>query len=66
MSRRPVEESNDSDIIGSVAAMERAADRAWELAKLTSTKIVIEVDGKIVHVDPNISRIAFKNQELSG
>lgn len=62
MNTKPIEESNDSDLIGSRAAMERAADRAWRIARETDTKIVVEIDGKIVHLEPNESRNGLKDE----
>ena len=57
MSKRPIEESNDPDLIGSRAAMERAVDRAWQVARETATKVVVEIDGEVVHLDPDLPRI---------
>jgi len=35
------------------AALLRAARRAHEIARDTGTKVVVVVDGKTVHMDPN-------------
>mgnify|MGYP000394657815 CR=1 FL=1 len=60
MNNRPIEESNDPDLIGSRTAMERAADQAWATARSTATKIVVSIDGEIVHLDPDVSRDNFR------
>lgn len=57
MNNRPIEESNDSDLIGSRAAMERAAERAWQVARETDTKVVVEIDGKVVHLEPDTQKV---------
>ena len=57
MSVRPIEESNDSDLIGSCAAMDRAADRAWQVARETATRVVVEIDGRVVHLEPDAPRV---------
>ena len=62
MSVRPIEESNDSDLIGSRAAMERAADRAWQVARETATKVVVEINGKVVHLEPDTPRVDPREQ----
>ena len=36
-----------------MAALLRAARRAHEIARDTGTKVVVVVDGKTVHMDPN-------------
>ena len=50
MNPKPIEESGDSDLIGSVAAMQRAAAQARELARSTSTMLVVELDGQVVQL----------------
>lgn len=42
--------SNDSDLAGSYAAMQRAGEDAITLAIQTNTAIVVEQDGKIVRI----------------
>ena len=62
MSVRPIEESNDPDLIGSRAAMERAADRAWQVARETATRVVVEINGKVVHLEPDVPRVDPREQ----
>lgn len=38
---------------GVMAALLRAARRAHEIARATGTKVVVHVDGKTVHMEPN-------------
>ena len=57
MNKRPIEESNDPDLIGSRPAMERAAERAWQVARETDTKVVVEINGKIVHLEPDALKV---------
>lgn|GEM_PF-3476147 len=63
MNKRPIEESNDPDLIGSQVAMRRAADTAWRIARETSTMIVVEIDGEVVHVEPGTSREEFLSRQ---
>lgn len=39
-------------LLGADRALERAADRAWEIARQTNTCLHVMVDGKIVTVRP--------------
>lgn len=48
MNTKDILTSNDSDLIGSYAAIQRAARSAHELAITTNTGIVVVVDGKNV------------------
>jgi len=50
MSTKDIRTSKDPDLVGSMAAIERAAQRAREVAIATNTGIVISVDGKPVHI----------------
>jgi len=53
MAKRPIEQSNDPDLIGSVDAMKRAAIKAREIAKQTNTEVVVSIDNKLVYYKPN-------------
>ncbi len=53
MNSRPIESATDTDLRLSTRAMERAAQRAHELAARTGTAIVISRDGVIEHVMPS-------------
>ena len=62
---KPVEESGDSDLIGSVAAMKRAARHARDLARSTSTHPVVELDGKMVKISADdLEKILAERGEL--
>ena len=50
MSIKDIRLSDDSDLAGSYAAMQRAGQSAIDLAIQTNTAIVIEQDGKIVRI----------------
>jgi len=50
MNTKDIRTSNDPDLAGSYAAMERAARTAQDLAIKTNTGIVVAVDGKNVEL----------------
>jgi hypothetical protein len=50
MNTKDIRTSNDSDLIGSCAAIQRAARSAYDLAITTNTGIVVVVDGKNVTI----------------
>ena len=50
MNTKDIRTSNDPDLAGSYAAMERAARAAQDLAIKTNTGIVVAVDGKNVEL----------------
>ncbi len=50
MNTRDIRTSKDPDLVGSLAAIKRAAQRAREVAIATNTGIVISVDGRPVHI----------------
>ncbi|MFO1375954.1 MAG: hypothetical protein U1F14_02990 [Steroidobacteraceae bacterium] len=52
MNKRPIEEARDPDLRNSMAAMQRAARRAREIAALTGTSLIIHRNGQVVAVDP--------------
>lgn len=58
MNKQPIEQAHDRDLRLSQAAMQRAAQRAQDIAKATGTAIVISHDGVIEHLSP-------KPQEIS-
>jgi hypothetical protein len=56
MNKRPIEESNDRDLRLSRAALQRAAQRARELAAATGTAVVISRNGVIEHLTPKATK----------
>ena len=50
MNIKDIRLSDDSDLAGSYAAMQRASQSAIDLAIQTNTAIVVEQDGKIVRI----------------
>ena len=50
MNIKDIRLSDDSDLAGSYAAMQRAGQSAIDLAIQTNTAIVIERDGKIIRI----------------
>ena len=53
MNKQPIEQAQDADLRLSVAAMQRAARRARELARRTGTCLVISQDGKVIYLHPD-------------
>jgi len=52
MNRQPIEQAHDPDIRQSMAAMNRAACRAREIAVQTGTRLVISRDGVVLTLEP--------------
>jgi hypothetical protein len=52
MNTRPIEEAKDRDIRLSKVALQRAAQRARDLAAATGTALVISRNGVIEHLTP--------------
>ncbi|WP_426178267.1 hypothetical protein [Massilia sp. TWR1-2-2] len=52
MNKNPMDQADDRDLRLSQQAMERAAQRAHDLAKSTGTAIVISPNGVIEHLTP--------------
>lgn len=50
MNSKPIADAEDADLTGSLAAIERAAQRAREQAARTGTDLIVERDGRIVRV----------------
>ena len=57
MNKQPIEQANDRDLRLSQVAMQRAAQRAQDIAKATGTAIVISHDGVIEHLTPKPQEI---------
>lgn len=52
MNKLPIEQAHDRDLRLSQKAMERAAQRAHDVAKSTGTTIVVSRNGVIEHLTP--------------
>jgi hypothetical protein len=52
MNKRPIEQATDRDLRLSLAALQRAAQRARDVAAATGTALVISRNGVIEHVVP--------------
>lgn len=52
MNKSPIETARDADLRLSPRAMQRAAERARELAARTGTAIVVSRDGVVEHIEP--------------
>ena len=64
MNKQPIEKAKDADLKSSVAAMQRAAQSARELARKTGTAIVVSRNGIIEHLAPDAPELeAFSVQE---
>ncbi len=53
MMSKPIEQSKDSDLRGSIVAMRRAAFKAREIAKSTNTEIVVDINNELVYLKPD-------------
>lgn len=63
MNKRPIETARDADLRGALAAMQRAAQRAREIARRTGTAIVVSKRGVIEHLSPDAPELAMHAQE---
>lgn len=63
MNKQPIETANDTDLRLSPQAMQRAAQRARELAARTGTSIVVSLDGVIQHIRPRRETVDSAVQE---
>ena len=52
MNKQPIDQARDRDLRLSQVALQRAAQRARDLAKATGTTIVVSRDGVIEHLRP--------------
>lgn len=52
MNPHPVETARDADLRLSVAALQRAAQRARQIAAQTGTPLVVRRDGRLEFTDP--------------
>jgi hypothetical protein len=52
MNKRPIEMAQDPDLRLSAVALQRAANRAHELARQTGTAVVISREGVVHYVQP--------------
>ncbi len=52
MNKKPIEQARDPDLRSSLAALQRAAMRAREIAQKTGTTIVISNNGVIEYLQP--------------
>jgi hypothetical protein len=55
MSTKPIEQARNADLRGSWPALQRAAQRARQIAAQTGTAIVIVRNGAIEHIYPSAS-----------
>ncbi|MCU0950988.1 MAG: hypothetical protein MUC68_07950 [Burkholderiaceae bacterium] len=51
-SPRPIEQAHDADLRLSQAALRRAAQSARNLAARTGTALIVQREGKLVHIEP--------------
>ncbi len=64
MSHPPVEGPKDPDLLSSFAAMRRAAMRAREIARVSGTKLVVVIDGELLHLDPDDPRLDIDAESM--
>ena len=65
MNDKPIEHARDADIRLSLVALQRAAQRAREIAEKTGTAIVISRDGVIEYLRPVPTDAGSNLQERS-
>jgi dephospho-CoA kinase len=58
MNKQPIEQAMDRDLRLSQVAMQRAAQRAHDVAKATGTSIVISSNGVIEHLKPQAQEVS--------
>jgi hypothetical protein len=58
MNGKSIEQAKDRDLRLSLFALQRAAQRAHDLAKATGTTVVVSVDGVIEHRQPRSNPIS--------
>lgn len=63
MNTQPIENARDSDLRLSKTALQRAAERARELARQTGTRLVVVRQGVIEHITPESLRGAMSVRE---
>jgi hypothetical protein len=65
MNTKDIRTSNDSDLIGSYAAIQRAARSAHDLAITTNTGIVVVVDGKNVAISAEELKLLRVKEDIT-
>jgi putative addiction module component (TIGR02574 family) len=65
MNKPPITEARDNDLRFSEAAMQRAAERAREIALKTGTPLVVNRNGVLEHLHPTDTRTTMLAQEPS-
>lgn len=63
VNKRPIEQASDPDLRFSHAALQRAAQRARDLAKATGTMIVVSHQGIIEHLVPEPASAQPQNRQ---
>ncbi|MDY7573405.1 hypothetical protein [Actimicrobium sp. CCI2.3] len=58
MNKQPIEQAMDRDLRLSQVAMQRAVQRAHDLARATGTSIVVSHDGVIEYLKPHVQVIS--------
>lgn len=63
MNKRSIETALDPDLRSSLAAMQRAALRARDVARRTGTSIVVSNGGVIEHLAPDAPELAMHGDQ---
>lgn len=63
MNSKTIERANTADLRGSLAALQRAARRARELAAQTGTELVVSRNGVIERIKPQPEAVSHGVQE---
>jgi hypothetical protein len=62
MNTKPIEQARNADLRGSWPALQRAAQRARQIAAQTGTAIVVVRNGKMEHIYPSASGAADRER----
>ncbi len=63
MNNRPIEQARNADLRGSWPALQRAAQRARELATRTGTELIVSRNGVIERIKPEAIEPALQIHE---
>ncbi|MBN6739302.1 hypothetical protein JKG47_01850 [Acidithiobacillus sp. MC6.1] len=63
MTTKTIDQATSADLRGSLAALQRAAQRARELAAQTGTELVVGKNGIIERIKPQLNTVSHPVQE---
>lgn len=62
---QPIENASSPDLRGSWPALQRAAQRARQIAAQTGTALVVVRDGTVEHIDPKSAQSVDNMQKVA-